>query len=160
MIYLIGLILCGGLVYLDQYTKWLAATQLRRPYGPGYREFIPNILGFEFHTNTGAAFGILDGWRWFFLAITLLIVTLIIFFYIKLPKNRVSNITRIFMAVLAAGALGNGIDRLLHGEVVDFLKIEFMNFPIFNLADVYVVISTIVLAVLLIFFFREEPKKG
>ena len=67
-----------------------------------------------------------------------------------------SGFMRFCMVLISAGAVGNGIDRAFNGYVVDFLKFEFVNFAIFNLADVFIVSGTILLAVLILFFYKEN----
>ncbi|MCL2703189.1 MAG: signal peptidase II [Defluviitaleaceae bacterium] len=156
MSYIIGAVCCAVLVFADQFTKWLAVTRLQ-PIR--FRPFIPGFIEFRYHTNAGAAFGIMQGGRWVFLAFTAVVLGAMVYFYIKLPKNRLSGFTRALMAVIAAGALGNGIDRFRQGYVVDFLNFEFINFPVFNVADMYIVCGTILLSVLILFFYKEDPAK-
>jgi len=159
MIHLIGLLTAAILVALDQFTKlWAQETLAPR----GVRDFIPGFMDFRFHTNHGAAFGILPGGRWGFVAFTVVVLIGIMVFYVKLPRTRVCAFIRAGMVLLAAGAVGNGIDRVRQGYVVDFLHFLFtqrwFNFPIFNLADVFVVSGSITLAILVIFFYKEAPK--
>ena len=120
---------------------------------------IPGILSFTYLENRGAGFGILQGARWFFIAVTIATLIAIAYYYIKLPKKKPFNVVRAGLVIIAAGAIGNGIDRLLNGFVVDFLHLRFINFPVFNIADIYVTVGAVLLAVLALFFVKEEDLK-
>ncbi|MCL2564825.1 MAG: signal peptidase II [Defluviitaleaceae bacterium] len=143
-------------VALDQWSKHFAVTNLM---GHANVVVIPNILSLTFHRNWGAAFGIFPGGRWFFLGFAVVVLVVIGFYYVKLPNGRIYNLVRFFLILIAAGGIGNSIDRLLHGYVVDFLRFDFINFPIFNIADIYVVSGTILLGILMIFFIKEEQEE-
>ena len=117
---------------------------------------IPGILSFTYLENRGAGFGILQGARWFFVAVTIVTLIAIAYYYIKLPKKKPFNYVRLGLVIVAAGAIGNGIDRLLNGFVVDFLHLRFINFPVFNIADIYVSVGAILLALLALFFIKED----
>ena len=71
-------------------------------------------------------------------------------------KIKLFSIIQFLLVLLAAGALGNLVDRLRFGYVVDFIQFEFMDFPIFNIADCYVTVSALLLVVILLFFIKEE----
>jgi len=166
MAYILGLLGCALLVFLDQFTKHLAtvnfASNAERLHS-ATSEFIPGFLSFTHHTNDGAAWGILSGARWFFVTFTAVVLVGAVFIYVKLPqplsKGKLAVVTRICMVVFIAGALGNMVDRAINGEVVDFLKFEFINFPIFNLADVFLVASVIPLSVIILFFYNTPKDK-
>ena len=150
------ILLTSVLVALDQWSKHLANTYL-----PGRPSVVvlPNLLSLTHHTNPGAAFGILPGGRWFFLIFTLVVVTAMAVYYVKLPNGRLYNIIRFLLILIAAGGIGNGIDRLLYGYVIDFLRFDFINFPIFNVADIFVVTGTVLLAIVVIFFVKDEKNE-
>ncbi len=121
---------------VDQATKWIVVRNME------LGQTIPLIEGvfhFTSHRNRGAAFGILQDQRWFFIVITLLVVGGIIYYLRKLGKDnpRVS----LALSLILGGAAGNFLDRLLFGEVVDFLDFTLINFPIFNIADSAIVIG-------------------
>ncbi|MDR2940454.1 MAG: signal peptidase II [Clostridiales bacterium] len=144
------------LVAIDQFTKWLAFNNLK-DIGSIY--LIEGVFNFTFVENRGAAFGLLQGARWFFVISTIIIVSIIIYYYIKMPKTKTYNLARWCLVLILSGAAGNFIDRLLNGYVIDFLHatfIKFMNFPVFNLADTYVVVGALLLAVLVLFFIKED----
>ncbi len=145
------------LVAFDQWTKYLAVTRLK-----GQEDFmvIKGILSFTYLQNKGAAWGMLSGQILFFIIITLLLSAGILYLYkntYRLKENRYRNIIlRADLLVLLSGAIGNFIDRVMEGYVVDFIQTEFMEFPVFNVADCYVTISIGVFAILSLFFINEE----
>ena len=150
---MLPIIILTILVAIDQITKLIVVERLM-PIST--YPVIPGILSFTYLENRGAGFGILQGARWFFVAVTIATLIAIAYYYIKLPKKKPFNYVRIGLVIIAAGAIGNGIDRLLNGFVVDFLHLRFINFPVFNIADIYVTIGAVLLAVLALFFVKES----
>ncbi|MDR3091986.1 MAG: signal peptidase II [Clostridiales bacterium] len=137
----------------DQLAKRAAAVSLR-PVGA--RIVIPNVLSLTYVENAGAAFGVFEGGRWVFVVTTGIIMAALCFYYLNLPGLKKFWAVRAALALIFAGALGNLIDRLARGYVVDFIHLLFIRFPVFNLADVCVVVGTAALAVLLTFFVKED----
>lgn len=152
---LLAILVCIGLIVIDQVSKFLAIVKLAPIENI---TVIPGILDFTFVKNYGAAFGILQGQRWFFVIITIVILGGILVAFWKLPKQREFNYVRWTLLVLAAGAVGNLIDRFFRGYVVDFFEFTFISYPVFNVADIYVVVGTAILAFLLIFIVKDEKK--
>ncbi|MFD3269057.1 signal peptidase II [Paenibacillus dendritiformis] len=133
--YLIALIV----FLIDQGTKWIIATRLT------LYEQIPVIGNFFLitsHRNTGAAFSILEDQRWFFVIVTIVVAIGIIWYMYKI-RHQQGHILPIGLSLILGGALGNFLDRLLTGEVVDFLQFNFgsYTFPIFNVADMGITIG-------------------
>ncbi|GIP01874.1 lipoprotein signal peptidase [Paenibacillus lautus] len=127
------------LFLIDQGTKYLIATKLE------LYEQIPVIGDFFLITssrNRGAAFGILQDQLWFFIIVTLIVVGGIVWYLQKVSKEG-RKLLPTALALVLGGALGNFIDRLIMGEVVDFLQFNFgsYTFPIFNIADSCIVIG-------------------
>lgn len=123
---------------IDQGTKYVIATRLE------LAEQIPVIKDFFIitsHRNRGAAFGILEGQQWFFILITTIVVIGIVWYLNKARKTR--RLLPTALALVLGGAVGNFLDRILNGEVVDFLMFNFgsYTFPIFNVADSCIVIG-------------------
>ncbi len=145
------------LIALDQYTKYIAVTYLK-PIGS--LPVINGVLGLTYVTNEGAAFGIFQGGRWFFVIVTSIVLLAIVYYYFKLPDGKIYRSVKAALAVISAGAVGNVLDRLFNadGKVIDFLEVQFIKFPVFNLADVYVVVGTIALAFMLIFMMKNESR--
>ena len=150
---ILPIIILTILVAIDQITKLIAVERLM-PIGT--YPVIPGILSFTYLENRGAGFGILQGARWFFVAVTIVTLIAIAYYYIKLPQKKPFNYIRVGLVIIAAGAIGNGIDRLLNGFVVDFIHLRFINFPVFNIADIYVTVGAVLLAVLALFFVKEH----
>ena len=111
---------------------------------------IPHFLNITSHRNNGAAWGILSGKMGFFVIITLIILAILIIFYIKEAKGNL--FMQIALSLLFAGAIGNFIDRLLHGEVVDFIDTNIFgyDFPIFNVADSSLTVGVIFIIIALL----------
>lgn len=145
------------LIIIDQITKYIALTNLK-PIGSTI--FIKGFMDFTFVENRGAAFGILEGQRWFFVVITVIISVAILYAFFKLPNKKEYMWLRVSFVLILAGAIGNVIDRFFRGYVVDFFEFTFMHWPVFNMADIYVVVGTILFAFLLLFVIKEEPKKN
>lgn len=149
MIQYIFLILIG--LILDRFTKLYAINN-----------FIENpihskILNFIYLENRGAAFGILQEKRVFFVILTIAVVAGIIFYFIKNYKNN-PKILNIALSLIVSGALGNFYDRIFQGYVVDFIEFSFINFPVFNIADILITSGSILMIVYIMFF--EEEKEG
>lgn len=150
------------LVVIDQISKRHADIYLK---GTDGIDLIPGVFKLYFLEggNSGAAFGILQGQYIFFAVLTVLIIAAIMYILLRMPFNiKRFNPIRYTMLFLIAGALGNFIDRtytyIVYGTnyVIDFLYFYLIEFPIFNVADVYVTCSAILLFVLIVFFYKED----
>lgn len=150
MLDLIGICL---LVALDQYTKYLAVIHLKDK--PAYI-IINGILELNYLENKGAAFGMLQNQKVFFIFVAVVILSVIGYVLFKTPDNKKYRILHLLLSLIAAGAIGNMIDRIRLNYVVDFIYFVLINFPIFNVADMYVTVSTAVLLVLLLFIYNEN----
>lgn len=137
----------------DQLTKYLAVKNLKNaePY-----VLIKNVFQLEYLENRGAAFGLFQNQRLFFFLTVAIVCVVIIWFFLKVPMERRYLPLRACAVLIAAGAIGNFIDRVRLGYVVDFLYFKLIDFPIFNVADIYVTVSTILFIVLLCFYYKEE----
>lgn len=149
----IGLIAAVLLILFDQWSKYLVVHHLK---GQSPVPLISGVFELQYLENRGAAFGIFQGRRVFFLVITVVFLLIAVWFYSKLPLNRRFLPLRIITVVLAAGAVGNMIDRAANNYVVDFFYFKLINFPIFNVADIYVTVGAIGLILLLLFCYKEE----
>lgn len=141
------------LVFIDQWTKALAVTNLKNSV-----PFIiwSNVLEFRYLENTGAAFGMLKGMRNLFIITTPLICAFMFYLALRLyDKKRMRPLCFCLIFILA-GAVGNFIDRLSNAYVVDFIYASIIDFPIFNVADIYVTCGCIILILLLLFRYKEE----
>ena len=151
-------IFVGAVVLADQFTKALVVANI--PLG-GHVAFLPGFLDFTYVRNTGAAFSSFEGMQWLFALIFLVFTLGIIYeyFYKRMPFT---GFERWMIAAIYAGGLGNMIDRLRLGYVVDMIETQFMEFPVFNVADCFITCGCIALFVSLGFFNKEfwkEEKK-
>ncbi|ATH62858.1 signal peptidase II [Staphylococcus pasteuri] len=135
------------ILVIDQITKWIIASSMK--IGDSY-EVIPNFLNITSHRNNGAAWGILSGKMFFFYIITVIILIILVLFFIKEAKYNL--FMQLAVSLLFAGALGNFIDRLFNGEVVDFIDTNIFgyDFPIFNIADSSLTIGVILIIIALL----------
>ncbi len=153
MIYLILTIL---LIIIDQVTKILTVK-----YIPLEESFsvINGILSLSYIKNSGAAWGIFAGGRWFLIIFTAIVL---IFLTVIIIKRKSEN--KLFcysLSLIYAGAIGNIIDRIFRdGMVIDMIKVDFINFPIFNFADCCVVVGTILLSIYILFYYDKEKDNG
>lgn len=146
MTYLISIII----IILDQLTKSFAINHLK---GNASIVLMDGILEFVYVENRGAAFGILQDKRVLFILITVLVIAFLLVYSYK-NANQLTLFAKITLAMLVGGAVGNLIDRIRFGFVVDFIKVNLIksyNFPVFNIADIFIVISTILLAYIILF---------
>lgn len=150
----IGIAVCiAALIGLDQLTKYLAVLFLK---GKNPVSLIPGVLEFRYLENSGAAFGMLQNQQWIFAILTVAFLAAALIFYVRVPKTRRYMPLIFTAAVLVSGAVGNFIDRMAHRYVVDFIYFSVIDFPIFNVADIYVTLSVIALLILVFFHYKEE----
>lgn len=173
---LISVVMAALLVFLDQFTKFLAVVNLKNP--GKVVEIIPNVFEFRYLENQSAAFGIdllsiiqrifkfsywtnnpeafLRAKMIFFSVITLIVVVLLSLWYLRIPQNRKFRALNILLVIFTAGAIGNLIDRMVNNYVVDFCYFKLINFPIFNVADIYVTVAAFFFIILGLFYYKEE----
>lgn len=140
------------LILADQLTKYLALTQLH--YADRVISVIDGVFEFRYLENRGVAFGMMKGQIWLFIPMTLLISAIIIAMLLRSPMRK-HKLFSIPAAMVMAGAIGNLIDRIAYGYVIDFLYFKLIDFPIFNFADCCVVIGACLLFVFFIFGMKE-----
>ena len=136
-----------------QGTKLLAVRNLK---GKESVELIPGVLEFQYLENRGAAFGILQNQQWLFILLCCVFLVIAAYFYYRLPLEKKYWLFRLMAVLLAAGALGNLVDRILHKYVVDFIYFSLIHFPIFNVADCCVVIGGILMLFNVLVVYKEE----
>lgn len=151
---------------LDQATKWLIVNRLM--IGEA-RSVIGEFFQITSHRNRGAAFGILQNQRWFFVVVTIA-VTIGIVWYLRKTLKEGKRLLPFALSLVLGGALGNFIDRALFGEVVDFLQFRFQftwfgkavdyTYPIFNVADSAIVVGVILIFIDSLISWRQEAKAG
>lgn len=153
---IVPIILAVILFIIDQATKYIALTKLK-PLGSV--TFIDGFMDFTFVENRGAAFGILNGRVWLLLVIAAVICIVIIAAMLKMPNTKEYKWLKWSLMLILAGAIGNVADRLFRGYVVDFFEFTFIKWPVFNMADIYVVIGTIVMAILVLFVIKDDKEE-
>ena len=145
-------------VAADQITKFITIANI-----PLYGDvpFLPGFLQFTYVQNTGAAFSALQGMRWLFVGIFVVLTALLLWEYFK-ARLPFTTFERWCIAAIYGGGLGNVIDRVRLGYVVDMIETQFIEFPIFNVADCFITCGCILLIVHIIFFnkafWKEETK--
>ncbi len=140
-----------GILAADQISKYFTVQNI-----PLYGQvpFLDGVLHFTYVQNTGAAWSMMEGMRWVFVALFVVLTALLLFERFKKPLP-FSKFERWCIVAIWAGGLGNVIDRVRLGFVVDMLEVEFIRFPVFNVADCFVTCGCIALIVSLIFFNKE-----
>ncbi|MFJ8519249.1 signal peptidase II [Lysinibacillus xylanilyticus] len=147
--------LAAFVVILDQWTKWLIVKNME--FGERISVWDP-WFGILSHRNRGAAWGMLEGQMWLFSIVTIGVICAILYFYHKEAKGK--PLFQVGLMLLLGGAIGNFIDRIFRGEVVDFVDVLIpvinYDFPIFNIADAALTMAVVILMIGLII----EDKKG
>ena len=141
------------LIVLDQLSKSWIVANLK---GKENIVWIKGVFELEYLENTGAAFSSFMGKQGFLIGLTSLILAFAVFEFIRVPKDKKYGIMEFAFALLISGAIGNLIDRVKQNYVVDFLYFVPINFPRFNVADIYVTCSAILIGVLFIFVYKDE----
>lgn len=153
MFYAILAVFSALIVVADQLTKHFIVATI--PLG-GVKEAIPWLFQLTYIQNTGMAFSLLRGGRWFFLVVTVFALVLMV---LAVKKKWITHPTGLWaLAAIAGGAVGNLIDRVRLGYVVDMIEVTFMDFAVFNVADCFVVCGAILLVIYTFFF--DKPQKG
>lgn len=151
--YIFFILLSCAAIFIDRISKILAIRHLAS--GKAF-PIIANILELLYSENRGAAFGILQGQKFLFFMIGFLVIGGIFYVLHRLPCTPKYLHLYLCMILIFSGALGNLIDRLLYGYVVDFIYFMPIDFPIFNVADIYVSVATFFLILLFLFFYKDE----
>ena len=146
------------IVAVDQFTKYLVVENIALHADV---PLLPGVVQLTYAQNTGAAFSVLQGQQWLFALIFLIFTVAIIWAYWKkaLPFSKFEWFC---IAAIYGGGLGNMIDRLRVGYVIDMIETQFINFPVFNVADSFITCGCIALLISLIFFnktFWKDEKK-
>ena len=143
------------LVAVDQLTKYLAIAFLKD--APSIN-LIPNFFGFTYVENAGAAWGSFENMRWFLITITAVLIAVMLWVLLSARYHHY-RMVRISSILIIAGGIGNMIDRVLYGYVVDFIHFKAIDFPVFNVADCCVVIGAILMLVFFFFLYKEPEKE-
>ena len=150
--YLIAIALFAVLVALDLMTKlWAQNTLPEKPVG-----LIQGVFELRYLENRGAAFGLLQNQRTFFIILTVIFLAAMVYVYMRIPSDKKFLPLRLLVIIVSAGAFGNFYDRLKLTYVRDFLYFSLIDFPIFNVADIYVTCSAVAFFILVVFVYKED----
>ena len=141
----------AAVVAADQLTKYLTVSHIRLHQDIS---FVPGILSLTYEQNTGAAFSLLEGQMWLFILIFLVFTVAIVWAY-RSKALPFSKFEWFCLAAVYGGGMGNMIDRIRLGYVVDMIQTDFIRFPVFNVADCFITCGCIALIASLIFFNKE-----
>ena len=141
------------LVLIDQLTKYLIVSNYK--VGEGI-SLISNVFHITYIRNDGAAWGLLSGMQLLFYIITPIVIIIALFLYFKMNIDKRFNVLQILILFVISGAIGNYIDRIHNGYVIDFLYFKLIDFPVFNVADCYLTVSIILLVLCVFFKYTEE----
>ncbi|MBQ6025861.1 MAG: signal peptidase II [Lachnospiraceae bacterium] len=150
--YIIAPFLTAALIFFDQLTKYMA----RRDLADEPFTIIDKVFKLKLLSNKGAAWGMLQGRISILSFISIALMAVLIYFFIKIPENKKYHLLRILFIFVFSGALGNLIDRFYQGYVTDFLYIELIDFPIFNVADIYITFAMFAVFILIVFIYKDE----
>ncbi|MEG1125552.1 MAG: signal peptidase II [Oscillospiraceae bacterium] len=143
----------GVLVALDQISKYLATVYLQ-PVGT--LPFIPGIMDLNYILNDGMAFSMFSGNKFLLIGVTsVALIALALYLIIKKPSDKLEFIS---LVLILSGGIGNLIDRILNGYVVDFFNFTFVNFAVFNVADCFVTCGAVLLVITFIMQELKERK--
>ena len=158
MQYLWMALFAAGIVAVDQYTKFLTVANISLR---GHVDFMPGFLGFTYVRNTGAAWSSFEGMIWLF-ALVFIVLTVALVWEFSKKRLAFTNLERWCIVAIYGGGLGNMIDRLRLGYVVDMIETEFISFPVFNVADCFITCGCILLLIHLFLvnkeFWKEEKQ--
>lgn len=149
----IEIVVIAILIGIDQVVKYLTVIHLQ---GNAPYVLIDGVFQLTYVENRGAAFGMLQNQRIFFLIFTFIVIALIYFYFLKIPATKRFLPLRLTTMVFFSGAIGNWIDRLRLSYVVDTFHFSLIDFPVFNVADMYVVIASSVFVLLMFFYYKEH----
>ena len=152
-IYFLPILCIAFLTAIDQLTKHIVETKFQLFET---KPIIKDVFNFTYIRNEGMAWGMLEGQRILFLIVTVIIMIGCGYIYIRSLKFEQFKSIRGAIVILLSGAIGNLIDRIVNNYVVDFFYFKLINFPIFNVADIYVTVAAFAFIILGIFYYKEE----
>ncbi|OOB77601.1 MAG: signal peptidase II [Epulopiscium sp. Nuni2H_MBin003] len=147
---ILGIVLVG----IDQISKNWASVTLKQVQEI---EIWPQVFHLAYVENRGAAFGMMQNMQWFFIIVTIVVIGAILVYWRKIPDTKTQKIYKVSLTLIMSGAIGNLIDRVFLGYVVDMFYFILIDFPVFNVADICVVTGTIIFMIVMIL--EDLPKK-
>lgn len=153
MKYLKGLIWSVILILFDQWTKYMVLSYVK-PVDSIL--LIPKVLSLTYLENRGAVWGIMQGQIPILIVSTVIILAVVLYVFYKIPNTRKYIWLRMIAILITSGAIGNFIDRVFRHYVVDFIYFSLIDFPIFNVADIYVVVAAGLLIFVTLFIYKDD----
>ena len=153
MKYLKALVCSLLLIVFDQWTKYMVLLHVK-PIRT--IPLIDGILSFTYHENRGAVWGIMQGQIPVLIISTIIILAVVLFIFSRIPDTKKYVWLRIVAVLIVSGAIGNFIDRVFRQYVVDFIYFELINFPIFNVADIYVCVASGLLILVSLLVYKDD----
>lgn len=151
--FFVSILIIAASIGVDQLIKYLITANFELGQT---KSLIPNILSLTHIRNSGAAWSIMEGKTWFLVGLPIIVMAAALVFMYK--KRGGSKLMLSSLALIIGGGIGNLIDRIRLHEVVDYLKTDFINFPIFNFADICVVCGAVMFCVYMVFFDESDKK--
>lgn len=151
-----SLFTCLILVFFDQLTKYIAYDRLRHKQSVS---ILKNWFVLEYVENRGAAFGILQNRQIVFIVGAVAVICVALYMYTRIPSVKKMIPLRVCAVLIISGAVGNLYDRIIRRFVVDFFYFKLIDFPVFNVADCYVVVGCFLFAFLILFVYKEDELK-
>lgn len=150
---LVDFLLTLLLIFLDRLTKYLAIVRLK---GQDSFVILKDVFELTYLENFGTAFGMFQNKKIFILIMGIVFMAIILWVLVRIPNSKRFLPFHLSVAGILAGGIGNMIDRFQYGYVVDFFSFVLIHFPIFNVADCYIVVSVFFLLVMFLFVYKEE----
>ena len=148
----IGLFSAILLIILDQWTKNQAVISLK----DHAKVLINGVFELRYLENQGAAWGMFSGARFFFVVFACLLSIVFAYIYFNMPTESKYNWMKLVIVLFISGALGNMIDRVVNGFVVDFFYFSLIDFPVFNVADIYITCGAFLFVILILFYYKDD----
>lgn len=152
-LYLFDILLFIFLILIDRLTKYYAIRSLK---GRPSVSLINGFLELNYLENYGAAFGLLKNQKIFFILIAIVVFITSLYVIARTPSKKKYNAIHVCLVSIVGGAIGNMLDRFIYGYVIDFIYFKSLNFPIFNFADIYITVMTILFVLFLLFYYKED----
>lgn len=153
VVIIIDIVVLLALVLIDQITKYFAVQKLKDQTA---FSIINGVLELNYLENKGAAFGMLQNQKIFFVFVAVIFIAVIAFVLFKVPDETKYIKLHILLTAICAGAIGNLIDRVRFDYVVDFIYFSLINFPVFNFADICVTVGTFILVLVILFVYKDH----
>lgn len=150
---LVDFLLTLILIFLDRLTKYLAIVKLK---GQDSFVILKDVFELTYLENFGTAFGMFQNKKIFILIMGIVFMAIVLWVLVRTPNSKRFLPFHLSVAGILAGGIGNMIDRFQYGYVVDFFSFVLIHFPIFNVADCYIVVSVFFLLVMFLFVYKEE----